>query len=107
MDSLKKPNKERVSMLLREYIGKALQAERKMQNRNLRNVSQYAMTSLGYLSEIERGLKEPSSEMLNAICNALYITIGDLMVDVTVAMKKDAGDYIDSIKEQELGLHTV
>ena len=75
-------------MILREYIGTALFNERTIQGRTLRNVAERARISLGYLSEVERGQKEISSELLISICDALYMTVGDLMVDVTVAMKK-------------------
>jgi transcriptional regulator with XRE-family HTH domain len=40
-----------------------------------------ARVSLGYLSEVERGRKEPSSELLAAICEALDMTVADLLVD--------------------------
>ena len=76
-------------MILRDYIGTALLNERKKQGRTLRNVAQRAQVALGYVSELERGRKEVSSEVLRSICEALYMTVADLMVDVTVAMKKD------------------
>lgn len=76
-------------MILRDYIGTALLNERKTQGRTLRNVADRAQVALGYVSEVERGRKEVSSEVLRSICEALYMTVGDLMVDVTVAMKKD------------------
>jgi transcriptional regulator with XRE-family HTH domain len=58
-------------VLLRRVIGDALRARRQSQHRTLREVSTAANVSLGYLSEIERGQKEPSSELLSAICDAL------------------------------------
>jgi hypothetical protein len=57
-------------VLLRRVIGDALRARRQGQQRTLREVSTAANVSLGYLSEIERGHKEPSSELLAAICDA-------------------------------------
>ena len=57
--------------LVREVIGDVLREARTTQGRTLREVSDSARVSLGYLSEVERGRKEPSSELLNAICDAL------------------------------------
>ena len=67
-------------VLLRRVIGDALRARRQGQHRTLREVSSAANVSLGYLSEIERGQKEPSSELLAAICDALDCQPGDLLV---------------------------
>ena len=66
-------------MLLREVIGENLKAERISQDRTLRDVSATAFMSLGYLSELERGIKEVSSEMLEPICKALGITVPELL----------------------------
>ena len=60
-------------MLLRRVIGDALRARRQAQHRTLREVSTAANVSLGYLSEIERGQKEASSELLASICEALGV----------------------------------
>lgn len=57
--------------LARELLGEVLRAERVRQGRTLREVSQAARVSLGYLSEVERGQKEASSELLQAISTAL------------------------------------
>jgi transcriptional regulator with XRE-family HTH domain len=74
-------------MLLREVIGENLKAERISQNRTLRDVSATAFMSLGYLSELERGLKEVSSEMLEPICKALDITVPQLLTRVASDME--------------------
>ena len=58
-------------LLLREHIGQSLRSARTSQARTLRDVAREARVSLGYLSEVERGQKEASSELLNAICQAL------------------------------------
>lgn len=58
-------------ILLREELGDVLRAQRQAQGRTLREVSKAARVSLGYLSEIERGEKEASSELLAAVCEAL------------------------------------
>jgi transcriptional regulator with XRE-family HTH domain len=52
------------------------------QGRTLREVSTSARVSLGYLSEVERGQKEASSELLAAICDALEVEIADVLLDV-------------------------
>ncbi len=61
--------------LMREVIGDVLRRARTSQGRTLREVSDSARVSLGYLSEVERGRKEPSSELLNAICDALEVPL--------------------------------
>ena len=58
-------------VLVREAVGQTLRAARTSQGRTLRDVARDARVSLGYLSEVERGQKEASSELLNAICTAL------------------------------------
>ncbi len=70
--------------LLRESVGLALRRARTEQSRTLRDVARDARVSLGYLSEVERGQKEASSELLNSICEALGLTLGSLMRDVTL-----------------------
>jgi transcriptional regulator with XRE-family HTH domain len=70
-------------ILLRRVIGDALRARRQSQHRTLREVSTAANVSLGYLSEIERGQKEPSSELLAAICDALGAQLSELLRDVS------------------------
>ena len=70
-------------ILLRRVLGDALRARRQAQHRTLREVSGAAIVSLGYLSEIERGQKEASSELLSAICDALGAQLSELMRDVS------------------------
>jgi transcriptional regulator with XRE-family HTH domain len=70
-------------ILLRRVLGDALRARRQSQHRTLREVSGAANVSLGYLSEIERGQKEASSELLSAICDALGAQLSELMRDVS------------------------
>ena len=71
-------------VLLREAVGSSLRAARTEQSRTLRDVARQARVSLGYLSEVERGQKEASSELLNAICDALGLQLSALLGDVTV-----------------------
>jgi transcriptional regulator with XRE-family HTH domain len=67
--------------LVREVIGDVLREARTTQGRTLREVSDSARVSLGYLSEVERGRKEPSSELLNAICDALRVPLSSVLTD--------------------------
>ncbi|CAB4684780.1 MAG: helix-turn-helix domain-containing protein [Actinobacteria bacterium] len=69
-------------ILLRSHIGTALRAARIEQGRTLRDVAKSARVSLGYLSEVERGHKEASSELLNAICSALDLSLSTILLDV-------------------------
>jgi transcriptional regulator with XRE-family HTH domain len=62
-------------VLVRELIGESLREERVLQAKTLREVSKAARVSLGYLSEVERGQKEASSELLAAICGALDLPL--------------------------------
>ena len=70
-------------VLLRKVIGDALRARRLAQGRTLREVSTAANVSLGYLSEIERGHKEASSELLASICDALGAPLSEMLGDVS------------------------
>src|SRR3954463_4958949 len=70
-------------MLLRHVIGATLRRIRLDDGRTLREVSQAANISMPYLSEIERGRKEPSSEILAGICAALGLTLLDLLNETT------------------------
>jgi transcriptional regulator with XRE-family HTH domain len=66
-------------VLLRRAIGAALRRLREARGLTLRQVAAAAGVSLAYLSEIERGRKEPSSEVLAAVCRALGIPLVDLL----------------------------
>ncbi|HEY5978684.1 MAG TPA: helix-turn-helix transcriptional regulator [Microlunatus sp.] len=66
-------------VLVRELIGESLREERMAQAKTLRAVSQSARVSLGYLSEVERGQKEASSELLAAICSALDVPLSVIL----------------------------
>ena len=74
-------------VLLRHAVGQSLRAARTSQSRTLREVAREARVSLGYLSEVERGQKEASSELLNALGTALGLALSDVMVDVTNELK--------------------
>jgi transcriptional regulator with XRE-family HTH domain len=80
-----------MAVLLREAIGGSLRRARTLRRRTLRDVSRAARVSLGYLSEVERGRKEPSSELLASICEALDIALPDLLAEVIDDMARDSG----------------
>lgn len=71
-----------MTVLLREAVGERLRRARADQSRTLRDVSRAARVSLGYLSEVERGRKEASSELLGSICDALDLPLPELLVTV-------------------------
>ena len=75
-----------MTVLLREAIGDRLRHTRTNQRRTLREVSRSARVSLGYLSEVERGRKEASSELLAAICDALDLPLAELLSNVASDM---------------------
>jgi len=80
--------------LLRELIGESLREERVAQGKTLREVSKAAQVSLGYLSEVERGQKEASSELLAAMCSALDLPLSVVLnlVSEKLALVESAGD---------------
>jgi len=93
-----------MTVLLREAVGERLRRARTAQSRTLRDVSRAARVSLGYLSEVERGRKEASSELLASICGALDLPLPELLVTVagdldgsglTPAMVDGSADFGD------------
>ena len=70
-------------VLLRQLLGDVLRRLRIRQGRTLREVSASARVSLGYLSEVERGRKEASSELLAAICAALDTPLSQVFREVS------------------------
>jgi transcriptional regulator with XRE-family HTH domain len=70
-------------ILLRRQLGDVLRRARQRQGRTLREVSAEARVSLGYLSEVERGQKEASSELLSAICAALDTPMSEVLREVS------------------------
>lgn len=69
--------------VLRTLLGDALRTTRQRQQRTLREVSSQARVSLGYLSEVERGQKEASSELLASICAALGVRLSEVLREVS------------------------
>src|SRR6476646_5858348 len=64
--------------LWRDAVGRELRGERRQQDRTLQDVAGEAGVSTQYLSEVERGRKEPSSEVLGAVAGALGLRLVDL-----------------------------
>jgi transcriptional regulator with XRE-family HTH domain len=88
-------------VLLRRVLGDALRSRRLGQQRTLRQVSTAANVSLGYLSEIERGHKEASSELLASICDALGARLSDVLRDVsdTLAVAEQVNEVLAPASE--------
>lgn len=78
-------------ILLRRVIGDMLRSRRLSQQRTLREVSTEANVSLGYLSEIERGQKEASSELLASICEALDVPLSQVLREVSDTLAVSEG----------------
>jgi transcriptional regulator with XRE-family HTH domain len=73
-------------VVFRRLLGEVLRAQRMRQGRTLRQVSADARVSLGYISEIERGQKEASSELLASLCTALDTPLSAVLYDVSRAV---------------------
>jgi len=80
--------------LLRTQLGNTLRGHRLRQRRTLRDVSGAARVSLGYLSEVERGQKEASSELLASICDALEVELADLLAEVSLELRGADGGSV-------------
>lgn len=79
-------------VVLRQEIGEVLRSVRQRQGRTLREVSHSARVSLGYLSEVERGQKEASSELLASICSALDVPVSAMLREVADSVAELEGN---------------
>ena len=70
-------------VLFRRLLGDVLRAQRMRRGMTLREVSAEARVSLGYISEIERGQKEASSELLASLCSALDLPLSVMLREVS------------------------
>ncbi|WP_078701216.1 helix-turn-helix domain-containing protein [Aeromicrobium choanae] len=89
---------------MRELIGDVLRARRLAEGLTLRDVSQRARISLGYISEVERGQKEASSELLAALAQALEVPLSKVLLDVSSLLElEEAADLatVSSIARDE------
>jgi transcriptional regulator with XRE-family HTH domain len=73
-------------VLFRRLLGDVLRDRRMQRGLTLREVSAEARVSLGYISEIERGQKEASSELLASLCTALEVPLSDVLREVSDAV---------------------
>lgn len=71
-------------VLLRRELGDVLREHRQTRGLTLRGLSALAAVSPGYLSEIERGTKEASSELLASVCTALGVPLSDVLATLSV-----------------------
>lgn len=85
--------------LLRTHIGSTLRAQRVAQGRTLRDVAKSARVSLGYLSEVERGQKEASSELLNSICTALELQLSTVITEVALELTASAAPQLTVVED--------
>jgi transcriptional regulator with XRE-family HTH domain len=85
MDARGRPGPE---PLWREVLGERLRALRRRRRRTLSQIAVQAGISPQYLSEIERGRKEPSSEMIAAVAGSLGTTLVDLTSEVTEELRR-------------------
>jgi transcriptional regulator with XRE-family HTH domain len=89
-------------IVLRREIGDVLRDARQRQGRTLREVSSAARVSLGYLSEVERGQKEASSELLSSICEALDVPMSVILREVSDRVAVTEGVFIPDTVPVEL-----
>ena len=83
-------------VIFRRLLGDVLRSARMQRGMTLRELSGEARVSLGYISEIERGQKEASSELLASLCEAMDLPLSDVLRDVA-----------DAVAIEELGLGDV
>jgi transcriptional regulator with XRE-family HTH domain len=93
-----------MTALLREVIGDVLRRARTSHGRTLREVSDSARVSLGYLSEVERGRKEASSELLNAICQALDVPLPAVLLDAGEQLAATEPAPVASVPRNRVGV---
>lgn len=90
-------------MLLRHAIGSVLRRIRTERGTTLRELSEHSRVSVPYLSEIERGRKEASSEILAALCRVLGVTEGELLTRVAAEF---AGGQVLSLVPEDAAVRT-
>ena len=73
-------------VLFRRLLGDVLRGARMQRGMTLRELSAEARVSLGYISEIERGQKEASSELLASLCQAMDLPLSDVLREVADAV---------------------
>ena len=96
----RRPSRQTAEPLWRHVLGKRLRTLRERQGRTLTEVAERAGISPQYLSEIERGRKEPSSEMIAAVSGALGTTLVDLSGQITDELRRQR--VLDLTRERDL-----
>ena len=91
-----------VEPLLRDVVGDVLRRTRREQRRTLADVADEAQVSTPYLSEIERGRKEASSEVLSAVCRALGIGVVDLVSRAHIDLTERAAQRREAMQARTL-----
>jgi transcriptional regulator with XRE-family HTH domain len=87
-------------MLFREQLGEVLRELRVEQELTLRSVAKEATMALGYLSEIERGKKELSSEILNDLTKALHIDLSEVLMLVSIRLAGGVPDTPEMLLDE-------
>src|SRR5690349_22976708 len=90
-------------VLFRRLLGDVLRSERMQRGMTLREVSAEARVSLGYISEIERGQKEASSELLASLCGALDMPLSDVLREVSDAVALEEAALALEVASIEVG----
>jgi transcriptional regulator with XRE-family HTH domain len=93
--------------LLRTLVGRVLRRIRLEQGRTLADVSRAARVSMPYLSEVERGRKEASSEVLAAVCDALQVDLADMLGMVGSDLAVDRGRRARIIRLEAIRLEGI
>ena len=88
-------------VLVRQEIGDVLRDFRLQKGRTLRQVASKASVALGYLSEVERGQKEASSELLSSICSALDVPLSLMLREVSDRLAEAEGVAVPDTVPQE------
>ena len=99
--------KEASVVLFRRLLGDVLRAERLDRGMTLREVSKQARVSLGYISEIERGQKEASSELLASLCGALDVALSEVLREVSDAVALEEAARALEVTSISVGAPTV
>jgi transcriptional regulator with XRE-family HTH domain len=90
-------------MLLRHALGHVLRRLRLEQGKTLRQLAQQSRVSLPYLSEIERGRKEASSEILATLCRVLDVSLGRLLEEASDELALGEGTVLHLTSQNDLG----
>ena len=93
-------------VLFRRQLGDVLRSERMRRGMTLRELSSEARVSLGYISEIERGQKEASSELLASLCAALDVPLSEVLSEVSDAVALEEAALAMQLESIESGIDT-